>query len=84
MGEADRTKEIPTCSIPRLLTEYTCIKCYSATRQIMTLACLKADAGVAEIQACRGAQLEVFQRCLLPQEDTQLHWPTQMLLPVLV
>ena len=76
MGAADRTKEIPTCSIPRLLTEYTYIKCYSGTRQIMTLACLKSDADVTEIQACRDAQLEVFQRCLLPQEGTQLHWPT--------
>ena len=53
-------------------------------RQIMTLACLKSDADVPEIQACRDAQLEVFQRCLLPEEDTQLHWLTQMLLPVLV
>ena len=53
-------------------------------RQIMTLACLKSDADVAEIRACRDAQLEVFQRCLLPQEGTHLHWPTQMLLPVLV
>ena len=53
-------------------------------RQIMTLACLKSDADVPEIQACRDAQLEVFQRCLLPEEGTQLHWPTQMLLSVLV
>ena len=84
MGAADRTKEIPTCSIPRLQTEYTCIKSYSGTRQIMTLTCLKSDADVTEIQACRNAQLEVFQRCLLPQEGTRLHWPTQMLLPAVL
>ena len=52
--------------------------------QIMTLACLNSDADVAEIEACRDAQLEVFQRSLLPQEGTQLHWPIEMLLPVLV
>ena len=72
MGAADGTKEIPTCSIPRLLlAEYTWNVMVKA-RQILTLACLKSDADVTEIQACRDAQLEVFQRYLLPQEGTQL------------
>ena len=32
IGAAERTREVPTCSIPRLLTEYTCIKCYNESR----------------------------------------------------